>query len=221
MRSLLNSLAAGVVFVAGGYFAQDKIFKGEAIKDPWLLIVEIVLVVGVVTWLATSKSVRDAITQTQWRRPKLTMADPRVETAAFQMGAQPWEINNIATVTIHNARESGGERATAKNVLPEIEITDLNGEQLFRHKGWDVSTPLDFTPRQEEHALYIAEKPQTRPVAYGVRGTPSGYFASGNQLPQAGFCVRITLRGDNIKPHRQEFHLENEGAGGGLRFREL
>lgn len=147
----------------------------------------------------------------RFARPALLMVQPHLRY--FN------EERVEAVVLVHHRREHGGPKATVHNALPEIVIAQEPGERLFRHKGWDVPTALDFTTRQEEHAIIVAaKKPITGGGWVGVRGTLDGGVPSVLYGSDA-FRVEITLRADNIKPHKRVFILCDPDDGADITFK--
>lgn len=121
---------------------------------------------------------------------------------------------SFATVLVTNARESGGSRAVARGVTPQVEIFEHDGTRLFNYVGWDSSSKRDFRPTKEEHRLFIAGKWQDQEDFFAVAGgVPQREVGSQRMVGQT-YDVRVTLRGDNLRrPISATFLLANRGVG--------
>jgi hypothetical protein len=153
-------------------------------------------------------------------RLRLAVVDVGVDEYGFRLGGSDGNFarNQVAALSVHNASEIGGSSATIRQVLPEIEIFDVGGKRVFRYKGWDFPGRREFTPSQEEHRLFIAEKLRYDAECYGVRGKPGdGVYVGEDQLlgRDDTFAVRVTFRGDGLdSPQVEQFTLRNKGRDG-------
>jgi hypothetical protein len=124
----------------------------------------------------------------------------------------------VLGVDIYNKRDSGGERRTARGVVPEMVAFDSQGERVAECQGnWfpDIfgrrTTAVDFRPTRERHAVELVGKfPQgTDAWLAGEKDPPS--------LAPGIYKIRATLRGGNLrKPRRLEWFVRNPGTGGQL-----
>jgi len=148
-------------------------------------------------------------------RPRLVLIEPTVRHTPVELGPSR-DVHDLAQVTVANQRESGGERATARGVVPEIEVFDVEGRRrLARYGGWDSAVERDLAP-SAALLLYVAEKLQSWRDCHFVEGRPS--LTTGTRRRGNTFRVRVSLRGDNFRPVAGDFVLINEGAGKSLSF---
>jgi hypothetical protein len=148
-------------------------------------------------------------------RPRLVLVEPTVKHTPVELGPTR-DVHDLAQVTVANQWESGGERATAQGVVPEIEVFDVEGRRrLARYGGWDSARSRELPPAAA-HPLYVAEKLQSWRDCHFVEGRPS--LTTGTRRRGNTFRVRVSLRGDNFRSVRGDFVLINEGAGKSLSF---
>ena len=148
-------------------------------------------------------------------RPRLVLVEPTVRHTPVELGPTS-DVHDLAQVTVANQREGGGQRGAAQSVVPEIEVFDVEGRRrLARYAGWDTAVALDVPPAGAQ-VLYVAEKLQSWRDCHFVEGRPS--LTTGTRRRGDTFRVRVSLRGDNIRPVRGDFVLINEGAGKSLSF---
>lgn len=115
-----------------------------------------------------------------------------------------------AILRVRNAREAGGERATARGITPEIEDC---GD---RYVGWDTVSQRDFRPTREEHVIYVAFKEAEQNYATPTMRRSNDRLGGPIWAP-SNCPVRLTLRGDNLsEPLSYDFTLRVEGSGGRL-----
>lgn len=120
----------------------------------------------------------------------------------------------FTSVLIYNARESGGDRAKALEVVPHVEIFDHGGDLLAEHIGWDVAAARDFSPNREQHRLYIVGKWLDEEDCFFVQGRPPNEYSVGSKrMVQSTYDVRVTLRGKNVEPMVAWYLLSNRGKG--------
>jgi hypothetical protein len=120
---------------------------------------------------------------------------------------------SFATVLVLNARESGGSRAVARKVVPQVEIFDHDGRRLFNYVGWDNCSERDFRPTREEHRVFIAGKWKDDEDFFAIAGSPPDRGVGSRQMVGATYDVTITLRGENLRhPISTNFLLANRGA---------
>lgn len=121
---------------------------------------------------------------------------------------------SFATVVVTNARESGGSRAIARGVTPQVEIFEHDGTRLFNYVGWDVASERDFRPTREEHRIFIAGKWEDEEDFWAVAGGVPDREVGSRRMVGQTYDVRVTLRGDNLRrPISTTFLLSNRGAG--------
>jgi hypothetical protein len=148
-------------------------------------------------------------------RPRLVLVEPTVKHRPVELGPTT-DVHDLAQVTVANPREGGGQRGTAQAVVPEIEVFDVEGRRrLARYAGWDTAVARDVPPAGA-NVLYVAEKLQSWRDCHFVEGQPS--LTTGTRRRGNTFRVRVSVRGDNIRPVRGDFVLINEGAGKSLSF---
>lgn len=124
---------------------------------------------------------------------------------------------SFATVLVTNARESGGRRAIARGVTPQIEIFEHNGTRLFNYVGWDIASERDFRATREEHRLFIAGKWEDQEGFFAVAGQVPDREVGTREMVGETYDVRVTLRGDNLRrPVSAMFLLSNRGVGHSL-----
>lgn len=121
----------------------------------------------------------------------------------------------FASVLVYNSRESGGDGAKAKEVVPHVEIFDHGGDLRAEHVGWDVAPGRDFSPNGERHRLYVVGKWKDEEDCYFVPGPiPDAPSLGSQRMVQSTYDVRITFRGKNLRqPIVEWFTLVNRGEG--------
>lgn len=145
--------------------------------------------------------------------PKLASGEISEETRDA-IGGKGLQVLRVA---IYNARDSGGEKATARDVVPYLEAFDAAGKQVAHTRGsWGfdvhgVAPPtVTFRPTREEHPLELAAKFPDAETAW----------LAGAVEPRLGrglYTIRASLRGDGLgKPATFEWRLVNPGKGGEL-----
>ncbi|MFL5819937.1 MAG: hypothetical protein ACJ76S_04555 [Solirubrobacteraceae bacterium] len=148
-------------------------------------------------------------------RPRLVLIEPTVRHTPVELGPTR-DVHDVAQVTVANQREAGGDRATARDVVPEIEVFDVEGRRrLARYRGWDSASARDLPP-SAQHLLYVAEKLKSWRDCHFVEGSPS--LTTGTRRRGNTFRVRVSVRAGNLRPVHAEFVLINEGAGKSLSF---
>lgn len=120
--------------------------------------------------------------------PSLVVGDWRVMLSTHNSS-----ITGTAVVSVWNRHDAGGERATARGVVPQVEIFDLGGRRMFHHVGWAGYSKRDFSPTREEEQMTLAQKEHTSGTI--LVGHPNPLHARATDT----FQGTITLRGENLR----------------------
>lgn len=135
------------------------------------------------------------------------------KTYSESRGAARGTNMQVIRAEVYNARDSGGEPATARDTVPFTEAFDQDWNLVANTRGsWGydpfaraIST-VTFRPTRETHPLEVAAKFIDQPDAWlpGARSP---------ELPPGNYVMRISIRGDNLDvPAVFEWDVENPGA---------
>ncbi|MGI9020907.1 MAG: hypothetical protein ACR2G3_09395 [Solirubrobacterales bacterium] len=205
-----------VGLAAAGLLVQDRVLDGMNFSDGGEALVWATLIIctaiSLLTWEPLSKRLPFTVASKR-STPRMVTTGPELVSHGFQIGNNPPETKDFVVVRVYNGREGAGQEATAKHVMPEVIVNDMEDRQITRHKGWDVGGHLDFSPSGEEHTLFLVEKIRSEAHMYAVNGAPATHGPSGPHLTQGeSFHIEVALRG-NFKTVRRDFTVTNTGPG--------
>jgi hypothetical protein len=155
----------------------------------------------------------DRVADRMRRGPRLEAGDFSEETRHAKGGPNL----QVVRVAVFNARDSGGEVATARDVVPFLEAFDAEGKRVAHTRGsWGVDfrgtapPTVTFRPTREDHPLELVAKFPDADAAWLAGAVEP-------QLPRGLYTIRASLRGDGLrKPATFEWRLVNPGPGGRL-----